>query len=525
MELFEAASNDLGMNPTELVERWKQPYHIVKDIFQVNDIYCKLISYQPYPYLIDFLISGFNEISKDRCVLKSRQLGFSTSMELEALITAMTFEEQEIAIISNQYKNSMKIIEACNTMIDNARFPLPFSKSNRQKKRIKSDTGVSLIPYSSNPDSIRSDSAIRVYLDEFAFVQDQEGTMDAVEPKLSRGGQITMISTPLRNDDMFMTTYNDMQSGKLDGNVFYCPLFDESTVDVSQPLTSQTLNPICPDIDLTRVEKVRVKSINRFLQEYMCQPIDEINAYYPYEMILGCTKVEPSVSRDFDGVTVMGLDHALVHDETSFVINKIEDGVNNIVYVETTQAEYDEQLKRVEHLCWQYKVNMIRADATGEMGVQVERDLRKRFGHMVEGIPYSNQNKAEMAMRLKYLMQNTNNGLTPKIRLPDHSDLIAQVHGIKIGVTKTGKETYSGKGGGGLDDIVNALWLSLPPDIIDRMTKARVTKSDTATDVRKEGIKPQMPSRMHSNIKQGYSTVSHSSNSRRMKVRGKRGKL
>ena len=78
MELFEAASNDLGMNPTELVERWKQPYHIVKDIFQVKDIYGKLIPYQPYPYLIDFLNSGFNEIAKDRCVLKSRQLGFST---------------------------------------------------------------------------------------------------------------------------------------------------------------------------------------------------------------------------------------------------------------------------------------------------------------------------------------------------------------------------------------------------------------------------------------------------------------
>ena len=525
MELFETASDELGLNQLELVERWKQPFNIVSDIFRVKNLYGQLVPYEPYSYFVDFLQSGFHDMGKDRCILKSRQIGISTAMELEALITAMTFEEQEIAIISNQYKNSMKIIEACNTIIDNAKFPLPFSKANRQKKKIKSDTGVSLIPYSSNPDSIRSDSAIRVYLDEFAFVQDQEGTMDAVEPKLSRGGQITMISTPLRNDDTFMTTFNDMQSGKIEGNAFYYPLYEEGMVDVSQPLTSQTLAPICPDIDIKRVESVRTKSINRFLQEYMCQPVDEINAYYSYDMILGCTKVEPHVSRDFNGVTVMGLDHALVHDETSFVINKIEDGINNIVYVETTQADYHDQLKRVEHLYRQYNVNMIRADATGEMGIQVERDLRKKFGHSVHGITYTNTVKNEMAMRLKYLMQNTNNGLMPRIRLPDHSELIAQLHGIKIEVTKAGNERYTGKYGGGLDDIVNALWLSIPPEMIEHMTQAKVTKSNFAPDVKKDDIRQHLPANRTKVTSKGYSTVTHSNNSRRMKTRGKRGKL
>ncbi len=486
-ELFECATQDMGLTKEQLAERWTKPFNIVTDIFQVRSANGELVPYTPYEYSVDFLNNGFYDIDVDRCALKSRQIGFSTIAEIEAIITAMTFDNQEVSFISHQFTASKKLVEACGTIIREAKYPLPFKKGNVQKQRIKCDTGSTIVPYSSNPSSIRGDSSIRVYLDEFAFVKNQEETMDAVEPKLSRGGQITMMSTPLRADDLFMRTYNDMRNGDMPGNAMFCPLFVEEEVDISQPLTSQTLNPICPDIDLSRVESVRSKSINRFLQEYMCQPIDEINAYYPYDLILGCTENEPVYNSKHDNsYIVMGLDHALVHDETSFVINQIIDGVNNIIYVETTQAEYDEQLKRVEQLFRQFNVQKIRPDATGEMGIQVERDLRKKFGYCVEGVKYTNTVKNEMALRLKYLMQNTNNNIRPCIQLPDHPELIAQLHGIQIEVTKAGNTQFSGKHGGGLDDIVNALWLSLPPEHIDHMKSLPIVKSGTAPSVKRQ---------------------------------------
>lgn len=520
MELHECAANDLGISVEEVAKRWEEPFNIVSDIFQVKDLYGNLIPYKPYPYSVEFLNKGFYQIDVDRCVLKSRQIGFSTIAEIEAVITGATFEDQEVAFVSNQYKNSKKLIEACGTIIKNSKYPLPYSKRNIQKQKIKSDTGMTLIPYSSNPDSIRGDSAVRVYLDEFSSVKDQDATMDAVEPKLSRGGQVTMMSTPLRNDDLFMKTFSSMRSGALAGNVFYCPLFDESEVDINVSLTAQTLNPICPDIDLRRVETVRLKSINRFLQEYMCQPVDELNAYYPYDLILECTKREPIYSNGTGDVTIMGLDHALVHDETSFVINRISDnGINNIVYIETTQDEYHDQLRRCAELYVKYGVNQIRADATGEMGIQVERDLRKRFGHTVTGVKYTNTIKGEMAMRLKYLMQNTKNGMLPSIKLPDNSEMIAQLHNMKVEVSQSGNTKYSGKNGGGLDDIVNALWLSIPPDIIERVTHANVSRSDIAPNKREYKVTPRKGRKPISN----YSTVTKGK--RHLKTRGKRGQL
>lgn len=484
-ELVECATQDMGITEEQLATRWVDPFQFITDVFQYRNMEGEYVPYTPYDYAVDFMKAGFYSPDIDRCVLKGRQIGISTTSELEAIETAMTFDNQEVSMISNQKKNAVKLVVAAGQMITEAKYPLPVQKRNIQKESIKFDNGSSIVAYSSKPSSLRSDKSIRIYLDEFASVKDQEEMMAAIAPKLSRGGSWTMISTPLRKDDVFMNTYNGMVDGSMDGTPFFYPLFKEGEVDLTRPLTSQKLNPLCPDILLKRPEDTRRRSINEFMQEYMGVPVDETNAYYPYDMILECAKYEPTYIRDApDSMVIMGLDHALVHDETSFVINQIINGVNNIVWVETTQADYHDQLKRAEHLFRQFNVQKIRVDATGEMGVQVERDLRKTFGYCVEGVKYNNQNKGEMAMRLKYLMQNTVAGLKPCIHMPDNPDLISQLHGIQIKITASGNTQYSGKKGGGLDDIVNAEWLSIPPETVDHMKSTPVVRSEIAPQIR-----------------------------------------
>jgi tetrahydromethanopterin S-methyltransferase subunit G len=515
-ELIECMIDDTGYSINEISDRWVDPFNIVSDIFQYRDLNGQLVPYHPYDYTVDFMSYGFNNIDVDRCVLKSRQIGFSTTAEIESIILAMQFEDTEISFISNQYKNSQKLVESCGRIIDNAKYPLPFKRNNIQKQKIKSDLGTTIVPYSSKPSSIRGDSSIRVYLDEFAFVPDQQDTLDAVEPKLSRGGGLTMMSTPLRVDDLFMQTYNDIKDGVIKGKHWFLPLYETDKLDVNKPLTDQNCIPICPDINIERPEKVRAKSIDRFLQEYMCQPVDEINAYYPFELILNTTEAEPDANTSV-GYTVMGLDHALVKDETAIVINNIVDGIyNNIIYVESMKADYHDQLRRVDQLRKQFRVNKIRADATSEMGAQVERDLKATYGKVVDGVKYTNVVKNDMAMRLKYLMQNTKNGFTPNITMISDSDLINQIHGIQVEVTDAGITKYSGKHGGGLDDIVNALWLSIPPDMIKRLDKAIIVKSDDVPSFKPKPVHRSSSKPMFSVSKSGGRT---------RKTRGQRGRL
>jgi hypothetical protein len=482
-EVYECVTNDLGITELELAQRWVQPFNMVEDLFRLKNEYGELVPYKPYPYAVEFLNAGARIDDKNRVVLKSRQLGFTTVAELEALITAMTFEDSEISIVSSQFDQAKKIIGEMGSMLKNSPYPLPFTKSNIQKERITCDTGTSIIAYSSKPDSIRGGQSIKVYLDEFAFVPDQDATLKAVRPKTTRGGQITMISTPLGSDDVFMRTFRRAKAGELNMHWFYYPLFDSVNENIS--LLEQNLTPICPDVNLSIIEEARADSIQGFLQEYMCTPVDESNAYYPSQMILDCvTEVVPKYNMNI----YMGIDIALEKDETAIVIVGETNGTYHVLHVETTRAEYKEQLELIRHLYNVWKPLKIRSDATGTMGIQVERDLKGMFGYVVEGITYTNAIKQDMAMRLKMYMQNTKAGVSPCIYIPEHRRLIQELQGIQINVSKSGNMQFSGKQKGGLDDIVNALWLALPPVVHERMNvpiinrKSSIVRSEAKVD-------------------------------------------
>lgn len=477
-ELYECVTQDLGISEVQLGERWVQPFNIITDLFRLKDMYGNLVPYKSYDYAVDFVNTAFTDLDKNRIVLKSRQLGFTTTAELEALITAMTFEDTEVSIISSQYDQAKKIIGEMGTILKNSPYPLPFKKNNIQKERIKCDTGTSIVAYSSNPDSIRGGQSIKVYLDEFAFVPDQDATLKAVRPKTTRGGQITMISTPLASEDIFMDTFRKAKANELNMHWFYYPLFKEGTYDVNSSLLEQDLCPICPDVKMSIVEDVRAASINGFMQEYQCTPVDETNAYYPSGMILKCiTDVIPTGNMNI----YMGIDIALSKDETAIVVVGEINGVYHVLHVETTQAEYKEQLQLISHLNDIWHPLKIRSDGTNPLGIQCGRDLQAMFGYIVEPITYTNAIKQDMAMRLKMYMQNTVAGVTPCIWMTEDKKLIRELQGIQINVSKSGNIQLSGKQKSGLDDIVNALWLALPPVAHERMNTPVINKKTSIT--------------------------------------------
>lgn len=484
-DYIECVTQDLDLSLTELAQRWVRPFNQVTDLFRLKNMYGDYIPYTPYPYAVEFMESGARVDDVNRIVLKSRQLGFTTVAELEALVTAMTFEDSEISIVASQYDQAKKFLSEAATILKNSPYPLPFKKSNIQKERIICDTGTQIVAYSSNPDSIRGGQSIKVYLDEFAFVPDQDATLKAVRPKCTRGGQITMISTPLASDDLFMQTFKKAQSKEINTKAFYYPLFKDGTYDENRSLLEQDVCPICPDVQMDIIEETRANSISGFLQEYMCIPVDESNAYYPSSLILPCvTDYIPSCHMN----VYMGIDIALAKDETAIVVVGEINGSYHVLDVCTTQAEYKEQLELIRTKFYQWRPLKIRSDATGTMGIQVERDLREMFGYVVEGVTYTNAIKQDMAMRLKMYMQNTCANVSPCIYMPEHRKMIQELQHISIDVSKSGNIKLSGKHKGGLDDIVNALWLALPPVVHDRLeapiinNKTSISRSEHKVD-------------------------------------------
>lgn len=461
-ELLDSVTELTGLDREAIIRRWSIPYNMVDDLFRYRDRSGQLVQFTPYDYAQDYINTTLTYDDTDVYAVKSRQIGFTTTSEIMAILKLMTYYDTEVAIISHMFDKAAEFVQEAGEHIKNAAVPLPFDKRDIQKTKIKcSDTGTVLMPYSSKPDSIRGGDAVCVIIDECEFIPDQEATMTAVEPKLSRGGQLIMQTTPLRRESPFMNTYNSVLNREMDGIAMFIPLFDPEYIDYSLPPSEQTCAPRCPDINLTRADKIWHKSVDRFKQEYMGIPVDETNAYYPYDLIVNCIMNHMPKEK---GTITMGIDHAITRDETAVYVNNEINGANYIVYSEVMDGDLYDQMRNIESIYNMWKPQRIRADATGEMGNQVEIELKKRYGYIVEGVTYTNSIKHEMALRLKYYMQNTQRGVKPCVYLPGDHDLIDQLHNIKIEITEGGVKRIHGKQRGRLDDRVNGLWLCLPEE-------------------------------------------------------------
>lgn len=489
-ELVEAIAADMKIRPDDVLDYWSvHPFNRIQSIFKATDITGNNVPFTGYDYFYDFTGDWYRYPDVDQVVLKSRQIGISTVAQLAALDSCIGFFGISIPVVSNQGKNATKFIgEAGNILRSSPYFPiLPIKERNIKKESIEFDTGSKMQAYTSSPDSLRSGQAFATILDEFAFLPEQERMLKAVQAKHSRGGSIKMISTPLATDDAFMRWFNDARNGVSGKNWYYLPLFPDNSIDPSVSLFEQELpTPICEDIRLSLVENVRLDSIEGFLQEYMCVPFDDSVAYFPTDLIKACwdndtcsmMHAEALDIQHRTGRTYIGIDVAIERDETAIVVGYIKNGVCYIIDLQRTQEDYNTQLNLMKGLIDMYQPSSVRNDKTDTMAKAIDRDLRRRYGNLIDGVNYTNSEKEDMAVRLKTRMQNTMNGFTPSIVFPNSHDLTTQLHGIKINVTAAGNRQFSGKDGGGLDDIVNALWLMIPPTEVRRQ-KAPVTKPYT----------------------------------------------
>lgn len=474
-ELVFAIADDMGVKPENLVAWWgEHPFNRISSVFKLKDLNGDLKRFKDYSYFREFLGDWYAYPNIDQVILKSRQIGISTGAQLGAVDTCIAYSGINVPVVSNQGKNSGKFVQDLGDIIRTSPYfdLLPVTEHGLMKERIEFTNGSVIQAYSSNPDSLRSGPSFVTILDEFAFLPEQERMLKAVAAKHSRGGSIKMISTPLATDDQFMDWFTKAKNGLSTKKFYFYPLFDPALLDPNKSILEQPqLVPICEDIDLERVEQVRLDSVEGFLQEYMCVPLDDSTAYYKTDLIMACwdddmcerMRLEALDLKNRAGSCYIGIDVAIQRDETAIVVIYVVNGQHFVIDMTRTQADFNEQIRIMARYIDLYQPSAVRCDKTDTLGKAIERDLRRRYANLIEGVQYTNAEKEDMAVRLKRYMQNTLNGFTPSLKIPSSRDLLTQIHGIKITITIVGNKQFSGKGEQGLDDLTNALWLSLPP--------------------------------------------------------------
>lgn len=403
-----------------------------------------------YPYQKAWV----NDDSQFRIVNKSRQVGFSWCCAAEALFSSMFIKNSTILFVSTSQKGANRIMKYVRDLW----YKIPeeirkeFAIESFTKEEIEFTNGSKIISLPNNPDSARGYPATDVYLDEFAFLENEQKMWEAILPTTSRKDvrrRMSLMSTPFGKLNTFYNIYEKLKGKKEDVWSRHKVMWYD-----------------CPDIDITKIKCTMTE--NQFKQEYNCQFIDEVSAVFTYELLNACTPgrneiekeaIKPELSitnKHSDGtgqdrVIYAGVDFGKVRDATviTFFEKKFIDGDTEPHYkmlrMEILERmNYMDQIPLILKYLREMCVDQVYVDQTG-VGEKLYEDLANK-DLPIYGVKFSNSWKEKAVTRMILLMTSG------RVRFLNDEKLIEQFHDLQKIITKNNNVRYE-HSAGGHDDI------------------------------------------------------------------------
>ncbi len=181
--------------------------------------------FRPYPYQAALLADR----SARQIVLKARQVGVTT---VAAIVEAhgAIYEPRSLGlIISRDLVAAQNVIRTILDIFSELDEPPRLTKENQSELVL--ENGSRIISQPATAKAGRGYTADRVTLDEFAFCEYAERIYRAVSPTLSRGGRLTVISTPNGQANLFYRLWSGMEGGTWSPHRIHwrdCPTFDDA---------------------------------------------------------------------------------------------------------------------------------------------------------------------------------------------------------------------------------------------------------------------------------------------------------
>lgn len=132
-----------------------------------------------------------------RIIVKSRQIGFTQILAMEAYWKARHAGPRTILCVAQREENAAEFIRYVREQSD----PDELSRDNELSVRFKNGSRVKAQAATKNPG--RGYPASDVYLDEFAFAPWDTSVWQSIAPSVSTGGTITIFSSPRGRANLF----------------------------------------------------------------------------------------------------------------------------------------------------------------------------------------------------------------------------------------------------------------------------------------------------------------------------------
>ena len=360
-----------------------------------------------YPYQERFLQA--QATSKKFIVNKSRQIGMSYVNACWNLVSAVNNHEVNL-IVSPSIRQSMHFMEYVYHFLSIYRDYCDIKTVDETKTHLSFDGDGAVFSLPNMANTVRGFRAHHILFDEMAHFLNgtDKAMMTAIQPSISRGGCISIISTPFGESNVFHDIWCKEQ--------------------VYSDYTRFCINwTECDDIDKASVERVKLIDPLTYSQEYNNQFLGEVDsAEYPFYLIEKCIDMEMSYEElSHDKVYKIGVDIGRRHDLTAIAILEEKDGINYLRSVETYHdKKFDWQLGRLKELVKNYTVKSLLIDSTG-IGNNIAENLVDEFGSIVKPVMFDNEVKQQMVIGLKELMHDG------KLRFPNDARLINNIRSIQ----------------------------------------------------------------------------------------------
>jgi phage FluMu gp28-like protein len=309
--------------------------------------------------------------------------------------------------------------------------------------------GSELWSLPNNPSTIMGFDADAVKIDEAGIFPTREGTQiyEATMGSLAaKDGSMSLSGMPYGRAKFFFEKYEDACLGKNNFKVHRIPWTERAKQD---PKYKRAVEEQIPYLSSIQVD-----------QTYNCGFIDESIVIFPYDLLESCVDEEirlisGNIPYGSFNPVFLGIDFARKVDKTSIVgVERVDEGRYRMFFMASTRETYDKQIELIEKLNKNLEPQKIFIDESGP-GVPMLDMLTQKIGTKVVPIPFSANNKERMILDLRNLFADK------KLKLPDHRDLLDELHSIEKSVTELGNVRYlAPHDDGGHADLAFALALA-----------------------------------------------------------------
>jgi phage FluMu gp28-like protein len=386
-----------------------------------------------------------------RWVTKSRQVGFSFLMALEALarchlrdnhtsvfVSYALDDAKEKVLVARQVYEELPLAYQKKLVVD-SKTELAFESNGAQRK---------LSRILSNPSKAPRGKKGNIVLDELAhYINDREVYRGSTALILRSNGQLTSCSTPLGRRGVFWEIATE-ELRKYPHHVrqevpwwlcrFFCTDTRRAALEASDMTTEERVERFGKP---TIVEQFDSLALDDFQQELEGRFVDESYSFYPYDLILPNTSDEVVLAHDVtdipapQGRLVAGFDVGRTRDRSELAVFEEHGGRFTCRLLRSyTEAPFAEQEADLRRLLEVLPIARLSVDRSG-IGMNLAENLARDFPQ-VAAENFTNETKERWATDFKILLQRR------EVVLPRERDLVAQIHSIKKRVLGSGKVAF-----------------------------------------------------------------------------------